>query len=301
MLRLFSKFTHLADILVGMSLHFLNKSYELGALRLPSSLVMAPMTRRVATQEHIPTSEMARYYRARAKVGLIISEATAISASANGYFQTPGLYNAAQVAGWKRVTDEVHREGGGIFAQIWHAGMFGHSEFRSGDRPIAPSPLSPLRPSLPGSNLVYEGARAMVEGDFSQVLADFVQATILAKEAGFDGVEIHGSGGYLLDAFLHYASNQRADAYGGSPEEMVRFPLEVVDSLLKLSFPVGIRLSPIPLPGMQAFSADERDKLVFITLFQELSRRSLAYLHLATDIDPRLSSLSHNPPFRICS
>jgi len=257
------------------------KALSLEDLTLSSRIVMAPMTRCAASDEQVPSEQMVTYYRDRASVGLLIAEATCISACANAYPNTPGLYTETQVKGWRAVTDAVHAKGGKIFVQLWHAGMMSHSYFREGDLPLSPSGIRPLREKLPRSEVLYEKPRLMNEADFTYVIELYTQAALYAKEAGFDGVEIHGASGYLLDSFLHHHTNRRSDRYG---QEKCRFILEVLDAVSGI-LRTGIRLSPVPLQGMQNMLYDPRDLDVFRTLFKELEKRELAYLHVATDGD----------------
>ena len=256
-------------------------SFFLNDLVLSSSIVMAPMTRCAALENQVPSEQMVTYYRDRASVGLVITEATCISSCANAYPHTPGIYNKAQVDGWKRVTDAVHAQGGKIFVQLWHAGMMSHSFFRNGRLPLSPSGVPPLRKKVPRSDLVYEKPDVMEKKDFLKVIELFASAAQYAKEAGFDGVELHGCAGYLLDSFLHYHTNRRSDLYG---KEKHRFVVEVFDAVSKF-VRTGIRVSPAPLRGMQNMLFDSRDLDVFSTLFRELEKRNVTYIHVATDED----------------
>ncbi len=256
-------------------------SFSLKGLRLSSRVVMAPMTRCAATADHVPTEHMAAYYRDRASAGLLIAEATSIAPCANAYPNTPGLFSQAQINGWKSVTDAVHETGGKIFVQLWHAGMMGHSQFRGGDLPLSPSGIRPLREKVPRSDLTYEQPRIMEADDFEFVIKCFKEAACNAKIAGFDGVELHGAGGYLLDSFLHHHTNRRLDHYG---VDKTRFVLEVFDAVCSL-LPTGIRLSPAPLAGMENMHYDARDLEIFKALFKELERREAAYIHVAADND----------------
>lgn len=250
-------------------------------LNLSSRIVMAPMTRCASSPNQVPSREMAGYYRDRASVGLIIAEATCISVCANAYPNAPGIYSEEQIEGWRGVTEAVHAKEGKIFLQLWHAGMMGHSSFRQGDLPLSPSGVPPIRGKLARTELAHEKPRPMEEEDFANVVELFAKAASRAKEAGFDGVEIHGAGGYLLDSFLHHHTNRRSDRYG---KDKARFVLEVFDAVSSVAR-TGIRLSPVPLPGMQNMRYDRRDLAVFRNLFKELERREPAYLHAATDED----------------
>ncbi|MBI2382420.1 MAG: alkene reductase [Gammaproteobacteria bacterium] len=246
-------------------------------LTLANRVVMAPLTRSQAGPGLMPTEAMAAYYARRADAGLIISEATLIRADGQGYPDTPGLYTAEQVAGWQEVTRRVHQAGGTIVAQLWHTGRASHEYFH-GQTPVAPSAIG-LEGTLPRMRgLAYPVPRALETAEIAQLVADYAQAAANAREAGFDGVEIHGANGYLIDQFLHHASNRREDAYGGSPENMARFALEVVDAVAARigAERVGIRLSPGAYFNMEP---DTRDRAVFDHLLAELELRGLAYVH----------------------
>ncbi len=263
-------------------------------LELPNRIVMAPMTRCMAGARGTPTPAMAAYYACRAEAGLIVSEATVISQEALGYPGVPGLYLEEQIEGWAIVTAAVHQAGGRIFAQLWHTGRAAHSYF-SDVQPIAPSEraLSGTVPRM--RRLHYETPRAMESDDFVRVAADFVAAARRARAAGFDGVELHGANGYLIDQFLHHDSNHREDDWGGSPERMARFPLAVVDALLDAlgDFPLGVRVAPAPHSYM---GADVRDKAVFDHYLAELSARPLAYVHLGLYDDQRVDPVLGERP-----
>lgn len=251
--------------------------FKTNRLQLSSRVVMAPITRCMAGEAQEPTEEMVAYYARRSSVGLVIAEATCISPCANAYPGTPGIYTDQQVAAWRKVTDGVHENGGKIYLQLWHAGMMGHRAFRGGELPLSPSGVAPLRKKVPRTELVYEAPRVMEKCDFAFVLELFIEAARRAKEAGFDGVELHGASGYLLDSFLHHHTNRRRDIYG---EQKERFVLNVVDAVSQV-LPTGLRLSPGPLAGMENMRYDARDLEVFKALFEALNDRDLAYLHLA--------------------
>ncbi|HSC86119.1 MAG TPA: alkene reductase [Polyangiaceae bacterium] len=255
--------------------------FDLGAqppLSLPNRIVMAPLTRCMAGPGGVPTAAMTGYYARRAAAGLIIGEATVISPEALGYPNVPGLYDDAQQEGWRAVTTAVHGAGGRMFAQLWHTGRAAHSIF-SGQQPVAPSAVA-LDGTLPRMRrLRYEEPRALEEADLERILDDFARAAERAVSAGFDGVELHGANGYLIDQFLHYQTNQRDDAWGGSPERMAAFPLRVVDRLLQTlgRTPLGLRLSPSAHVHLEG---EARDRAVFDHLLRELAGRPLAYVHL---------------------
>jgi len=247
-------------------------------LTLANRILMAPLTRCMAGPGLVPTQQMADYYARRAQVGLIISEATIIRPDGQGYPNTPGIYSAEQIAGWRRVTDAVHAQGGKIFAQLWHTGRISHSFFH-GQTPVAPSAVA-WEGSLPRMReLHYELPRALSEAEIAELVEQYAQAAANAREAGFDGVEIHGANGYLIDQFLHHETNLRQDGYGGSPEKMARFALAIVDAVSRQigGERVGLRLSP---GGYAHLKGDARDSAVFDHLLAELNDRQLAYLHL---------------------
>jgi len=254
---------------------------------------MAPMTRCMAGAGGTPTASMAAYYARRAAAGLIVTEATVVSSEALGYPGVPGCHTEKQEQGWHAIVDLVHEAGGRIFCQLWHAGRAAHSYF-SDCQPIAPSPLQ-LEGSVPRMRrLQYQMPRAMESGDFARVTGDFVAAAARARRAGFDGVELHAANGYLLDQFLHHASNRRDDRWGGDAAAMSRFPLQVVDALLEElgAMPLGVRVSPTAHTNMEP---DGRDRAVFDHFLRELGERQLAYVHLGlfddSVFDPLLGSV----------
>ena len=246
-------------------------------LTLPNRIVMAPMTRCMAADGLVPTEEMAAYYARRAEAGLIITEGTIVRPDGQGYPNTPGLFSEAQVAGWQRVTGAVHTAGGRIFAQLWHVGRVSHPTYLDGELPIAPSPV-PLEGRVPRTDLTYTTPRALDLAEIPQVVAAYGTAAANARRAGFDGVEIHGANGYLIDQFLHHHTNRRDDGYGGSPAAMARFCIKVVDAVAAAmgAGRTGIRLSPAAYHFMEA---DPRDVAVFDHLLAELGPRGLAYVH----------------------
>lgn len=258
--------------------------YTLNAsLTLANRFVMAPMTRCMAAEGLLATPEMAAYYARRADIGLIISEAVLIRPDAQGYPNMPGIYTDAQIAAWRKVTDAVHARDGKIMAQLLHVGRVSHPYFH-GQTPIAPSAIA-LEGSLPRMReLTYPVPRTLTQADINQLVHDFATAAENAMRAGFDGVEIHGANGYLIDQFLHYDTNRREDEYGQTPAQMSRFALAVVDAVSERigGQRVGIRLSPAAYVLIQP---DARDRAVFDYLLQELDQRSLAYLHAAINDD----------------
>ncbi|WP_105168582.1 alkene reductase [Pseudoalteromonas sp. T1lg23B] len=248
-------------------------------LTLNNRILMAPLTRCMADDELVPTQAMAAYYARRADSGLIISEATIIRPDAQGYPNTPGLFTQAQIDGWKNVTTAVHNAGGKIFAQLWHVGRVAHPYFFGEGDVLAPSAIG-IEGTVPRMrDLSYQTPKAATIEDIKQLVADYAQAAKNAIEAGFDGVEIHGANGYLIDQFMHYASNQRHDEYGETPENMSRFALEVVDAVVAAigGERVGLRLSPGAYFNMEP---DARDTQVFDYLLEQLNTRELAFVHV---------------------
>ena len=221
--------------------------YELGGLDLANRIVMAPMTRSRAAQGNVPNPMAATYYLQRASAGLIVTEATQVSPQGVGYIRTPGIHSAEQVAGWRKVTDAVHGAGGKIFLQLWHVGRISHPDFHGGALPVAPSAVA-----AQGTVFTAQGPQPMVTpraletSELPGIVAQFRTGAENAKKAGFDGVELHGANGYLLDQFTRDGTNKRTDAYGGSVENRARLPLEVVDTVLGVWGPalVGYRISP---------------------------------------------------------
>jgi len=264
-----------------MSKQPLLQPYPLGDLQLKNRMVMAPMTRNRAQEGNVPHTLNIEYYRQRSGAGLIVTEGSQVEPRGQGYPFTPGIHSAEQVAGWKLITQAVHENGGRIFLQLWHVGRISHPDFHGGDLPIAPSAIPPSN----GQVYTFEGLkdfhtpRAMGKEDIQQVIASFRKGAENAKAAGFDGVEIHGANGYLLDQFLQDSANQREDNYGGSIENRARFVLEVVEAVLQV-FPkerVGIRLSP---SGLFNIDGDSESRELFSYLIKKLNDYGLAYLHL---------------------
>ncbi len=251
---------------------------QVGALSLPNRIVMAPLTRLRGTADHLPTPLQAEYYAQRASAGLIISEGTPISPLAVGYPQVPGLWSAQQTELWKPITAAVHNAGGRIFSQIWHVGRISDSSFLNGQRPVAPSAIpAPGMMKLVRPQREYETPRALTLDEIKIVIDEFHQGAKNAKEAGFDGVEIHGANGYLLDQFLQSNSNIRDDQYGGSVENRARLHLEVADAASAVfgADRVGMHLAPRPdTHGM----ADHNPRETFTYLATELGKRKLAFL-----------------------
>ncbi len=255
---------------------------RIGAIEIANRIVMAPLTRGRADEAagDVPGSDInVEYYRQRSAAGLIISEGTQVSPLGKGYIATPGIYSDAQVEGWKKITRAVHEAGGKMVAQIWHVGRISHPQLTGGAQPIAPSAVQPQT-----AIHTHEGKfdapvpRALSIDEIKDVVAEFRRAAANAIRAGFDGVEIHGANGYLIDQFLRDGSNKRTDTYGGSPENRCRFALEVVDAVIAEigAGRVGIRLSPVT-PVNDA--SDSAPQVVFGHLIEELNKRGIAYIH----------------------
>ena len=255
------------------------ESYALNdELTVNNRIVMAPLTRCFAAPGLVPTAQMAAYYARRASVGLIISEPTIIRPDGQGYPNTPGIYSDEQIAGWRLVTDAVHQAGGKIFAQLWHVGRVSHSVFH-GMQPVAPSAIG-LQGTLPRMReLSYPEPRALTTDEVAQLVTEYAQAADNAIAAGFDGVEIHGANGYLIDQFLHPASNQRHDQYGDSVENYCRFALDVVDAVTARigGKRTALRLSPGAYVHMES---SPLDRAIFDHLLEALNQRELAFIHL---------------------
>ena len=266
---------------------------KLGDLTLPNRIIMAPLTRARAGSVRVPNGLMAEYYAQRASAGLIISEATSVTPMGVGYADTPGLWSDEQVQGWKTVTKAVHGAGGRIFAQLWHVGRISAPLFLNGELPVAPSAVaakghvSHVRPEQE-----FVTPRALEASEIPGVVEAYRKAAMNAQMAGFDGVEIHGANGYLLDQFLQDSTNHRTDNYGGPIQNRARLMLEVTDGVLSVWEPglVGMHLAP----RMDAHSMGDSDRLgTFTYIARELGERGLAFIcareHKAEDwIGPQL-------------
>ncbi len=255
---------------------------DLGALKLKNRIVMAPLTRSRAVAGEVPNPLAPEYYGQRASVGLIISEATQISRSGQGYPNTPGMFTEAQVQGWKAVTDAVHAKGGLIVAQLWHVGRVSIAAYQPDGRPaVAPSAIAAEGQAMKEdfTMVPFETPRALTIEEIQGVIADYAHAAEMAKKAGFDGVEVHGANGYLIDQFLKDGSNQRDDRYGGSVENRLRFMLEVVSAVVAVwgADRVGIRLSP---SNGSNGTKDSDPAAIFVPAAAALKPFGLAYLHL---------------------
>ncbi|MCL1141788.1 alkene reductase [Shewanella gaetbuli] len=248
------------------------------SLTLNNKLLMAPLTRCMADDNLVPTQQIVDYYARRAEAGLIISEATIIRPDGQGYPNTPGLFSAEQIAGWKKVTSAVHENGGKIFAQLWHTGRVAHPHFFGGGDVLSASAVA-VEGTVPRMReLEYQTPKAATKEDIDSLVHDYAQAAANAIEAGFDGVEIHGANGYLIDQFLHHDSNRREDEYGQTPENMSRFALEVLDAVVASigADRTAIRLSPGAYFNM---AGDKRDRDVFDYLLPEIAKRDIAFVH----------------------
>ncbi len=255
---------------------------DVGLFRLANRIVMAPLTRNRAGPGLVPSPFAAEYYSQRASAGLIIAEATQISAQAQGYSGTPGCYTGEQVAGWRKVTDAVHGKGGTIFVQLWHTGRVSHTSFqRDGKAPVGPSAIrANTKTFIAGQGFVdCSTPRALELDEIPGIIADFRQATMRALDAGFDGVELHGAHGYLLDAFLRNGTNHRTDAYGGSIENRARLLLEATEACTKAigADRIGVRISPVSTAGD---SHDSDPQPLFDHVVDRLSPLGLAYVHV---------------------
>jgi N-ethylmaleimide reductase len=252
---------------------------QMGSQALQNRMVMAPMTRLRAVGS-IPTPLMAEYYAQRASAGLIITECTMISPLSNGYINCPGIYSPEQVTAWQQVTDAVHAKGGKIFLQLWHSGRVGHPFLLDGELPVAPSAIAATGTlHTPRGKVTLETPRALETDEIPQIIEQFRQGAKNAMNAGFDGVELHGAFGYLIDQFLQDGSNQRTDKYGGSIENRARFLLEVVEAVCQVweSDRVGIKLSPSnTFYGMH----DSQPQATFSYVIKKLNLFALAYIHL---------------------
>jgi len=257
--------------------------YELGEIPLKNRMVLAPMTRSRALEGNVPNPLAATYYAQRAAAGLIVTEASQVSPQGVGYIRTPGIHSKEQVTGWRKITDEVHRAGGVIFLQLWHVGRISHPDFHGGEAPVAPSAIA-----AEGTVFTPKGPQKMVTpraldvGELPGIVEQFRKGAENAKEAGFDGVELHGANGYLLDQFTRNGANRRSDQYGGSAKNRARFPLEVTEAVIGVWGPgrVGYRISPNnPFNSM----SDSNPAETFTYLASELDARGVVYLHV---VDP---------------
>ncbi len=268
---------------------------KVGDLTLKNRIILAPLTRNRNSYERIPNDLMASYYSQRSDFGLIITEATSIELRGVGYPRTPGIWNEEQIKHWAKITDEVHRKGGTIFMQLWHVGRISDPMYIN-ESPVAPSAVKPqLRISLVRPEKNFETPRELSGSEIKNLIVTYQNAAKNAKKAGFDGVEIHGANGYLLDQFLQTSTNLRTDEFGGSLANRLKFPLEVTDAITDIwgAGRVGYHISPrCDAHNMK----DENPLETFSALVSELSKRKLAFIfareYVATDsIGPQLRKL----------
>lgn len=255
--------------------------YQLGPLTLPNRIVMAPLTRNRAAPGLLPSEHAAEYYAQRASAGLIITEATQVSVQAQGYQDTPGLYTTEQIAAWRTVTDAVHAKGGRIFVQLWHVGRVSHVDLHGGKAPVAPSAIRAEAKTFVNDSFAdVSEPRALELDELPGIVESFRQAAANAIEAGFDGVEVHGANGYLLDEFLRETANVRTDAYGGSIENRARLLLEVTAAVAGEvgADRTGVRLSPVS-PASGIVPADD-EQPQFDHVAERLGEMKIAYLHV---------------------
>ncbi|MFD2365341.1 alkene reductase [Pseudoduganella sp. GCM10020061] len=262
--------------------------YKMGPLQLKNRMVMPPLTRSRAEAGNVPSRYAADYYSQRAGAGLIIAEATQAEPHGQGYISTPGIHSPEQIAGWKKVTDAVHAKGGLIFLQIWHVGRISHPDFLDGELPVAPSAIAPrgVQTYTPDGQMKdVPTPRALETHEVSRIVENFQQGARNARQAGFDGVEVHGANGYLLDQFLEDCTNRRNDQYGGPVENRARLLLEVTDAVIEVwgSDRVGVRLSP---GGTFNDMCDAHPQETWGYVVRELAKRKLAYLHLIEPVQP---------------
>lgn len=250
----------------------------LGDLTLNNRIVMAPLTRCRADEGRVPSELMVEYYRQRASAGLILTEATSVTPMGVGYPNTPGIWSAEQIQGWRKVTNAVHAAGGKIVLQLWHVGRISDPIYLDGQLPVAPSALKPAgHVSLVRPKKEYETPRALETAEIAGVIEAYRKGAENAKEAGFDGVELHAANGYLIDQFLQSRTNQRSDAYGGSLENRARLLLEITDALIKVWGPgrVGVHLAP---RGDSHDMGDENPAETFGYVARELGKRKIAFI-----------------------
>ena len=262
--------------------------FTLGLLQLKNRVVMAPLTRSRAEEGNVPSSMAVEYYGQRSGAGLIITEATQASAGGQGYIATPGIHSEEQVEGWTRVVDAVHAKGGLIFMQLWHVGRISHPDFRGGELPVAPSAVAPRGVSTYTADGLkpIPVPRPLGRDEIPAIVEEFRHGAKNAKAAGFDGVEVHGANGYLLDQFLEDGTNQRTDDYGGSVENRARLLFEVLDAVAGVwgSERVGVRLSP---GGTFNDMCDSDPQETFGHVVRRLAALNLAYLHLIEPSPPQ--------------
>ncbi|MEM1345548.1 MAG: alkene reductase [Pseudomonadota bacterium] len=254
---------------------------QIGDTNVPNRVLMAPLTRNRAYPDGTPHEMAIEYYRQRASAGLILTEATQISPEGKGYINTPGIHSEAQVAAWKRITDAVHAGGGRIWMQLWHVGRISHTSLLpNGQPPVAPSAVRAAAQTFTENGFEDTSEpRALEVAEIPRLIQDYVKAAENAKAAGFDGVEVHAANGYLLDQFLTDGANKRTDAYGGSVENRMRLPLEVIQAVTRVwgTGRVGVRLSPFGT--FNGIEESDREG-TFSAVYRALDKLGLAYLHV---------------------
>lgn len=268
------------------------KPTKIGEMPIKNRLIMAPLTRsRADNPDAAPTDLHIEYYKQRANAGLIITEGTVVSKQGVGYVNVPGIYSEKQVVAWKKVTEAVHEAGGKIFMQIWHVGRISHPYFLDGELPVAPSAINPsINVRTPEGKKQSVTPKALTVEEIKSIVEDFKKAGKNAMAAGFDGVEIHSSNGYLFHQFFTKSSNHRKDQYGGNNENKSRFLFEVIDAL-KTVMPenkIGLRLNPM-LDGLSGITLDEETTDTFDFIVEKLNNYNLAYLHVSKPWTPSTS------------
>ncbi len=254
---------------------------KVGDHTFKNRIVLAPMTRSRAGKERMPNTLMAEYYSQRAGAGLLITEATVISEQGFGWNESPGIYSDAQAEAWKQIVEAAHSKGSKIFLQLWHCGRASHSDFHSGELPVSASAIKLNGDHIhtPLGKKEYETPRALTTEEVKQTVQDYKKAAQRAKSAGFDGVEIHGANGYLIDQFLESKTNHRTDEYGGSLENRFRFLKEIYEAIATIYTPgsIGVRISPNGAFNDMG-SPDYRETFLYVAT--ELAKYKIAYLHV---------------------
>ena len=258
----------------------------IGSLTLPNRLIMAPLTRCRASEGRVPNDLMREYYVQRASAGLILTEATSVTPMGVGYIDTPGIWSREQVAGWRKITAAVHEAGGRIFSQLWHVGRLSHPDFLNGETPVAPSAIAcPGNIRVPSGHAPYPVPRALDASEIPGIIEAYRIGARNAKDAGFDGVEIHGANGYLPDQFLRDGTNLRTDEWGGSVENRARFLLAATDAAIGVwgADRVGVHLSPRALEHHGIDDSDPASTFNYVA--GELGRRKIAFLFVRESVE----------------